>query len=123
MSNLQVNQISIEGYNEKMFVPFFEIDSDFSENEEYFRKDTIALGFDNEAERCSKELYDKYFSDEYDGYQETLEMALSEGAEMSVEGSQFILGNKTYTNQYDITLICVDDHHNDYVVIISYILH
>tara|TARA_R100000306_G_C4346665_1_gene127992 strand:- start:86 stop:517 length:432 start_codon:yes stop_codon:yes gene_type:complete len=119
-TKLIVNQISIEGYNEKMFVPFFKIDNDFSENEEYFRKDTIPLGFENEAERCSKELYDKYFSEDYDGYQETLEMALEEGSSYNVGGSQFILGNDTYIQQYEITAICLDNHHNDYIVIISY---
>lgn len=30
-------------------------DLDFTENEEYFREDTISLGYDNEAERLVKE--------------------------------------------------------------------
>ena len=106
-----------------MFISFFGIDEDFKTNEEYFRKDTLALGYLNEAHRCSSELYNKYFPDgEYDGFVETLAEALEEGASYSVDGNQFILGNQTYTKQYDITLICLDDHNNDYEVIISYIL-
>lgn len=119
---LTVNRITIEGYHERMFVSFFEIDSDFLENTEYFREDTISLGFKNEAERCSKELYDKYFSEAPDGYEETLSTALSEGASYSVDGTQFILGNGTYTREYDITLICTDEHHNDYEVIVAYVM-
>jgi len=116
---LSVTQFEINGNNENMFVDFFAHDSDFYENEEYWREDTLTLGFNNEAERCSKELYEKYFSDAPDGYIETLDAALEEAAEYSVNGTQFIAGNKTYTSEYYITLICIDDHHNDYIVVLS----
>jgi hypothetical protein len=120
---LQVEQFTINGCSKDMFETFFAIDEDFKTNEEYFRKDTLALGYKNEAERCSEELYNKYFPDgEHDGYWETLADALDEGASYSIDGHQFILGNQSYTRQFIITLNCLDDHHNEYDVIISYIL-
>lgn len=122
MSNysLEVNQVKIEGCNEKMFIKFFSIDSDFSENEEYFREDTLKLGFENESERCSKELYEKYKDKFYEGaYEDVLSDALEEAGETCIEGGQHIIGNGTYTAQSEITIVCVDEQENDYVVIIS----
>lgn len=119
--NLTVYQIEISGCHEMMFVPFFSIDSDFSENEEYWREDTKELGFKSEAERCSKELFEElgghdFFLDDYAG---SLSQALYKAADYSFDGNQFIAGNSTYTAQYDITLICIDNDHNDYVAVIS----
>ena len=117
---LEVRQLEISGCNERMFIPFFSIDSDFEENQEYFRPDTLELGFENESERCSKELYDKYKDQFYiDGYEETLSAALEEAANYCIEGGQHYIGNDTYTSDYNITLICTDDHHNDYIVVVS----
>ena len=119
MNNLHVHQISINGCNEKMFIPFFDIDSDFSENEEYYREDTLTLGFKNESERCSKELYDKHFLDKrYHPYAKTLSDALHDASVVSNNGNQFILGNQTYTSDYEISLVSKND--NEYEVIISY---
>lgn len=120
---LSVTQFEINGYHEKMFVDFFAYDSDFYENEEYFREDTLELGFKNEAERCSKELYEKYFSDAPDGYIETLDAALEEAACYSIDGCQFIAGNTTYTSEYYISLICMDDRNNEYIAILSLMSH
>jgi len=120
---LGVQQIDINGCNEKMFIDFFAVDSDFYENEEYWREDTLELGFNNEAERCSKELYDKYFADAPDGYMETLDAVLDEAACMSIDGCQFIAGNTTYTSEYYITLICVDEEENNYVAVLSMMSH
>ena len=118
--NLQVNLIEIDGCNEEMFVGFFELDADFGENEDYFREDTLELGFENEAERCSKELYEKYFGDgDYDGYSETLQTALKEAGDYCVDGTQHIVGNTTYTSQSDITIICTNEHENIYSVVVS----
>jgi hypothetical protein len=118
---LSVQQIEINGYHEKMFVDFFALDNDFEDNEECFREDTLELGFENESERCSKELYDKYFSDAPDGYAETLDAALEEAACKSINGCQFIAGNETYTSEYYISLICTDESNNEYIVILSMI--
>ena len=117
---LNVYQHTINGCNNKMFVSFLSIDNDFSENEEYFREDTLSLGFESEAERCSKELYDKFFpKGECEGYEETLSEALNYGAEMSVNGNQFILGNQTFTSSFEISLVRTNENQNKYEVIIS----
>jgi len=38
----------------------FDIDLDFKENREFFREDTIKLGYKNESERCANELLNKH---------------------------------------------------------------
>lgn len=125
-NELNVTNINIEGTNPKMFKSFFEIDSDFGENVDYFRPDTIELGYENEAERCSEELYEKYFSEAPDGHMETLGIALEEGANfVSNNGylTQFLLGNSTHVTDYKISIICTNSHDNEYVVVISYLSH
>ena len=123
--NLEVDHIEISGCNERMFIPFFDLDSDFSENEEYFREDTLELGFKNESERCSKELFQK-FEDEFykeEAYIEVLRQALDEAAQYYLEGAecetQHIVGNSSYTSSYDIQLVCIDEHENEYKAIVS----
>ena len=117
---LEVNQVEVNGCNEKMFVEFFSIDADFSENEEYFREDTLELGFENEAERCSKELFEKFKDKFYEGaYQEVLEEALEEAGDTSFEGTQHIIGNGSYTSQSEIIVICIDEEENNYIAVVS----
>jgi hypothetical protein len=142
---LRVNRITISGLNERMFIPFFNIDSDFGENEDYFREDTLELGFRNESERCSKEMFEKFKAkfptpkgeDDHGGlwivedeqFMEAMEEILEECANVSIGGSrfktQFILGNNTYTRQYEINCIFNQeyngiDYDGDVEVIISY---
>jgi len=118
--DLDVNRVEVNGCNKEMFIEFFGIDADFSENEEYFREDTIELGFENEAERCSQELYEKYKDKFYEGaYEEVLAEALEEAGNKCIEGGQHIIGNSTYTSKSDINIVCVDAEENNYVVIIS----
>ena len=111
----------VNGANEKMFVELFSIDSDFSENEEYFRKDTLELGFKNEAERCSKELYDNYFSGDVDVSTETLSEAVDDAMNYFFEGTTFIAGNSGYSKGYDFSILCTDDSSNEYTVVVTYI--
>lgn len=64
MSNLSntplifISRIDKHGVHERSLVPILEQDNDFSQNEEYYRPDTLELGFENEAERVSKEIYE-----------------------------------------------------------------
>lgn len=122
MNNLHVHQISIKGCHKEMFIPFFDIDSDFSENEEYYRDDTLVLGFKNESERCSKEFYDRYFPTGDcktfgDGmYIKTLSDALEDASVVSNDGNQFILGNQTYTSDYEISLVCKGNYEYDVII-------
>lgn len=53
-----------EAIDEKTLIPAFNEDCDFTENEDYFREDTLELGFENEAERVSKEIFDECMADE-----------------------------------------------------------
>jgi hypothetical protein len=121
-NTLNVTQVSVEGYHEKMFVEFFSIDSDFSENKEYWREDTLKLGYKNESERCSAELWEKLGGAEFfeEDYQHQLGEALEKAANYSFDGTQHILGNGTYTAQYDITTICIDDNNNEYIVVVAW---
>lgn len=127
--SLSVNQIEISGCHKRMFVPFFSIDSDFLENQGYFREDTIELGFNNEAERCSEELFEELGGHEFflDDYAGSLAEALEKASEYSFDGVlggvRHIVGNCNYTSESDITLICMDDHHNEYTVVISMMNH
>lgn len=121
MANYQLNvaTVSINGINERMFEELFGIDSDYSENENYFREDTLELGFENEAQRCSKEYYKKFrrkfdrlqkkdFDD--DMFIELIEEFVEKCVnDTSIDGSNFILGNSTYTSDYKITYIYNDD--------------
>ena len=57
----RVSKGQIDRYSLK---PLFNIDNDFTENVEYFREDTLELGFNNEADRVSKEIWDKHKDDD-----------------------------------------------------------
>jgi hypothetical protein len=57
---LITHQINKGDVNEQSLIGILEQDNDFSENEEYYREDTLELGFNNEAERVSKEIFDKH---------------------------------------------------------------
>ncbi|MEK6829784.1 MAG: hypothetical protein AABY15_06720 [Nanoarchaeota archaeon] len=119
--DLNVHEVQISGCNEKMFKEFFEIDADFSENEDYFREDTTDLGFENEAERCSKELFKKYEKKFYgkEAYADVLKNALDKAANYHAGDTQFILGSSTYTSKYEISIICTNEEENEYTVIVS----
>jgi len=47
--------VSIENEVYESLMSLLEIDNDITENEDYFREDTIELGYENEAERIVKE--------------------------------------------------------------------
>ena len=76
-------------------------DCDFSENEEYFREDTLELGFENEADRVGKEFADKY--------KEVTSKLIGEVLEYSTGDTQFIVGNGTYTDTYDYHVDVIND--------------
>jgi len=126
--NLKVITFDINEFNEKMFVELFDNDSDFSENEEYFREDTLKLGFENESERCSKEMFEKFMSKKSqddlsdDDLIKILEETLEECVNICVEDTQFIVGNSSYTQQYKITInYDYENIENGFNVVISYI--
>ena len=64
MSNLSgsLNTFTVEidlKNSKEGLVKLFDADADFTENEEYFRKDTLKLGYENEAERVVAEYLKK----------------------------------------------------------------
>ena len=66
MSNL-VNEVKLitqrverGSVNDDCLYNILMTDNDFGENEDYFREDTYKLGFVNEADRVSKEIFEKY---------------------------------------------------------------
>lgn len=94
---LHVFSILKGNVNEKTLIQMIDIDADFSENEEYFRDDTISLGYTNESERISKEFFEKLsvkFNDE-----QTL---LSELVNSIFNIDNFILNNEN-DSQFEIT--------------------
>jgi hypothetical protein len=68
------------------------IDNDFTENEEYFREDTLDLGFQNEAERVAEEI-----SKEHSIVDDEL---ITKILEINTGECQFIIGNTNYTDSY-----------------------
>ena len=58
-AHLIIEVIDKGGINEKSLQSILECDSDFSENEEYYRPDTLKKGFENEAHRVSTEIFKK----------------------------------------------------------------
>ena len=156
---LSVNVITISGINERMFIPFFNIDSDFGENEDYWEQTNVPkgdgymtvveqLGLENESERSSKIMYEKFRAKfptpegeedngglwiiDDDHFTTAMEEILEECAHYSIPSgednncsTQFILGNSTYTRQYEITCIFNDNYNGieydgDTTVVISY---
>ena len=59
-ANLLIETIDKGMIDETTLISILENDSDLSENEEYFRPDTLKKGFNNEAERVSKEIFNKF---------------------------------------------------------------
>jgi hypothetical protein len=87
--------------DETALVPIFNIDSDFSENENFFREDTLAK-YNNESERCAEELYEKHKGIE--DPVERLQKMLDDIPAYSNGEQRFIVGNPTYSGDYSIRL-------------------
>ena len=106
-NTLQVHQIEVNGWNEKTFIDFLNIDSDFHDD----------------SKEISKELFEE-FKDAINevSHQEAIAMALECASYKSIDGSTHIVGNDTYTSDYDVTVICTDADANEYTVIVSLML-
>jgi hypothetical protein len=103
-----------EAINEKTLIPAFNEDCDFTENEDYFREDTIELGFENEAERVSKEIFDECMADE------TIqtESELLEAMVKSLFDVDNFIGTSSNYGDYSYQIV---ETEFEFVVIISYI--
>lgn len=104
-TELNTEQIQINGINEKMFIEFFNIDDDFSEVAEKYSKEVFNL------------FCDKFYQDEYIS---VLNEALEHCINIQIEDNNFILKSSICID-YDINIICQDLHENIYTCVISYI--
>ena len=77
-------------------------DSDFTENEDYFREDTLSLGFESEAERLATEFLANEEMPAYD----KLEACLSAQLE----------SDSNYYQEYDIFATRIED---TYIFVVS----
>ena len=122
MSNYSNNQnmftFIIDKVDEKTLIPVFDIDLDFSQNEEYFREDTISLGFKNESERCSKELYDR-FKDNSKNQNQLLCQMVGKLPCYNNGQQSFILGNENHSGDYATQVVLVSKKIQ--VLVIAYI--
>jgi hypothetical protein len=98
--------------NERTLIPAFNEDLDFIENEDYFREDTLDLGFENEAERVSKEIFDECVVSNYS------EAELLEAMVKKLFDVDNFIGSSSYYGNYTYQIVETDF---EFVVIISYI--
>lgn len=103
-----------EAIDEKTLVPAFQNDADFTENTEYFREDTLSLGFKNEAERESKEIFDECMANEDLRDEKELLTAM---VEKLFEVDTFI-GTSDYYGDYKWRIV---ETEFEFIVIITYI--
>lgn len=97
------------------------IDSDYSENEEEYREDTITLGFENEAGRSSEEIFDKckHIKDPED----RLKAIVEETIGFSNGCHQFIVGNDNWCRDhtYEINKHIIENGEWMFIVTMAYI--
>jgi hypothetical protein len=112
---LEVFVIDKNDINEKTLVPMFDIDSDFSENEDYFRGETIVNDM-IESEVCAKEIYEKYkhIKNSLKKLEKMVEMLIGYDNGMQT----FLVGNTTYCGDHKTELTEVGDK---IVVSIAYV--
>ena len=120
MSNLNntpklfICRIDIHGVDENSLISILEQDCDFSENEDYYRPDTLELGFENEAERVSKEIFEKNILDVKDDELVGLHQMVSDL--FKVEG---FIGTSSHYGSYEFEII---ETEYEYIVVIATII-
>ncbi len=89
--------------------PIFEIDGDYGENEDYFREDTISLGYRSEAHRCAEEVLN---SDEIKNIEvetDQIEAIIETIIDYHNGEVDFYLGNKDHCRDYEVNVSRVHD--------------
>ena len=120
MSNLNnspklfICRIDKHGVNETSLISILEQDNDFSENTDYYRPDTLELGFENEAERVSKEIFEKNILDVKDDELVGLHQMVSDL--FKVEG---FIGTSSHYGSYEFEII---ETEYEYIVVIATII-
>jgi hypothetical protein len=120
MSNLNntpklfICRIDTHGVDENSLISILEQDNDFSENKDYYRPDTLELGFENEAERVSKEIFEKNILDVKDDELVGLHQMVSDL--FKVEG---FIGTSSHYGSYEFEII---ETEYEYIVVIATII-
>jgi hypothetical protein len=97
--------------NKKSLQPLFDGDCDFTENEDYFREDTLD-NWENEAERVSEEIYEKHLN------HEGTEMERLEDMVKDVFELPSFIGD---TNHYGNSTYKIYDTEFEYIIVIAVI--
>ncbi len=96
---LKTHLTIIDNLSNDMFVDFLNIDTDYIDSSSDISK------------KYYTQLIDKYNSNEYYSEEDRLQLleeTIQEIANDHSLGSRFILGNDTYTKEYDISVVCSD---------------
>ena len=120
MSNLNntpqlfICRIDKHGVDENSLISILEQDNDFSENEDYYRPDTLELGFENEAERVSKEIFDKNILDVKEDELVGLHQMVSDLFKVEV-----FIGTSSHYGSYEFEIV---ETEYEYIVVIATII-
>ena len=109
-ANIIVARIDKGGVDETSLQEIFEHDSDFSENEDSYRPDTLKKGFKNEAERVSAEIFKKCKKIEEES--ERVEAMVKKVFEV-----ENFIGNSSYYGSYQYA---ITETEFEYIVSIAY---
>lgn len=110
--NLKVFTVAKNDVDKSIVQSILSIDNDFTENKEYFREDTLELGYLNEAERYASEIYDE--CREYQCPRRRLGEMLNKVQSIS----SFLINNANYCNGNEIEITETD---NMFVISIAYL--
>jgi len=117
-NNANLRVLHVEHINGKTLIDLFSNDSDFTENTEYFREDTLTLGFENEAERCSVEIYDEIWkTHENEADLEILEAMIDKA--WGYRG--YLIGNSSYCGDYTHEITQIGESGDSYIISIAYV--
>ena len=114
-ANLIINVVDKGGVDEKSLESIFQSDNDFTENEDYFRPDTLKKGFKNEAERVSAEIFKKLNKlKKYKGD----ELALVDAMVQAVFDVPYFIGKSDLYGDYTYDITETDFQ---YIISIAYV--
>lgn len=115
-AKLIIQRIDKGGVNETSLIDILAHDCDFTENEDCFREDTLDLGFKDEAERVSKEIFEKCKIKSKIGDDEYVLLYTMLLALFRVDG---FIGKSNYYGDFKFEIVETDF---EYVVVIATIM-
>jgi hypothetical protein len=109
---LLVHRVEKGSINKGTLIEVFNIDGDFSENEENYRDDTLVLGYKTESERISAEIFNRHKDVEDEKEQISLMV-------QDVFSVPSFIGNSSYYGKFEYTITTTD---NEYIISIAYMV-